>query len=614
MEKQTLSTLLNGKIFSIPDYQRGYSWEEKQLQDFIDDIDALITDPHIRFHYTGTVVTYAPPEKSNVIYNRKTVNKVDVVDGQQRLTTVSLYLSVIIRALVDNGFDEYSNDIPEFLYQGEMCKLKLNNETEELFYQLLKDGETRIAPETSHQKRLCNALDYFKNHIENQLKRKDKGINTIKEIFTAITGKLVFTYYTIEEECEIGMTFELMNSRGKGLSVLELLKNYFMHWIARNGTDELQRKDLTYTVNSAWKDTYTNIGRSTGSETQALRVSWILYCHYLPKYWSGYEGFKSNKYMPLRDFSLKNIEETKNFLIKFSEGLANISYHYSIVVTPKNNNIPNDEFTWLSKIHNTGNISNFLPLIIAARIKCENNNEYIDLLKSIECYAYRIFLFEEKRSNAGKSNFYRCGIEVFNNLTTISDITDSIYKLIRYYSPEESFEKYVLEPGDWYICKHLLKYTLYEYELYLLKEEGKNKCPVINWNELNTSSTLEHILPQTIDKNSQWKKDWDNKDQKLFLHDIGNIVLTQNNSNYKNFDFDRKKGHAGISPSYSNSDIRQERKLAVHEKWDVDNLKKRRKELENWILNRWSTPQNLGEFDVTNISDIDDDKDLDMVD
>jgi len=99
MDKQTLSILFSGKIFRIPDYQRGYAWEEKQWNDLIEDIDALVTDERVKSHYTGTVVIFSPKDNT-AVYNRKPVNVVDVVDGQQRLTTVCLYVAAIIRALV----------------------------------------------------------------------------------------------------------------------------------------------------------------------------------------------------------------------------------------------------------------------------------------------------------------------------------------------------------------------------------------------------------------------------------------------------------------------------------------------------------------------------------
>ncbi|MCC6571559.1 MAG: DUF262 domain-containing protein, partial [Chitinophagales bacterium] len=98
MEKKTLSNILEGKIFQIPDYQRGYAWEAKQWKDFVQDIDALIEDKIIS-HYTGTIVIYQPNTKPTENYGTKKLEIVDIVDGQQRLTTCSLYLSIIIKEL-----------------------------------------------------------------------------------------------------------------------------------------------------------------------------------------------------------------------------------------------------------------------------------------------------------------------------------------------------------------------------------------------------------------------------------------------------------------------------------------------------------------------------------
>lgn len=593
MEKQTLAKLFSGKIFRIPDYQRGYAWEKKQWQDLIDDIDALVTDESVKSHYTGTVVTYSPKDFQQQIYDRKTVEVLDIVDGQQRLTSVCLYLSVIIRALVANGESEYEKDTPDFLFHDRTCRLTLNNSTEDLFYHLLKNGTPRSEVTTPHQKRLLLAFKKFTEHIQKQLEDNDRGIEYLKQIFTAITGKLVFTYYTIEEECELGMTFELMNSRGKRLSVLELLKNYLMYWISRNGTSE-EKDSLTKTINTAWSDTYSNIGKSTGNDEQCLRIAWILYCHHLPKNWNGYDGFKAKQYIPLRDFSLKTREEVKDFLITFTDGLAQISKHYSVIITPsQKNTMCQNELEWLTRIHHTGNIANFLPLMTAARIQREkeniSNDTYLNLLKTLECYAFRVFLIEGKRSNSGKSSFYRWGKEVFGNKNAAENIINSIHSLARYYLPEEKFIKQVQTPSSWYSRRHTLKYTLFEYEKYLLNSECKGQQPRISWAELAKDSTIEHILPQTPKENSHWLKAWKPEEIKCYLHDIGNLVLTRDNANYSNFEFARKKGKIGSGICYCNSHIKQERDIAAYDDWTKDTLTERRNKLETWILERWKT-------------------------
>ena len=103
------------------------------------------------------------------------------------------------------------------------------------------------------------------------------------------------------------------------------------------------------------------------------------------------------------------------------------------------------------------------------------------------------------------------------------------------------------------------------------------------------ASTIEHILPQTPDLDSDWLVKWNQDDIKLYLHDLGNLVLTQNNSNYLNFEFDRKKGQPGQSPSYSHSDIRQERGISAYDDWTPKQLLERRKKISQWISGRWKT-------------------------
>jgi hypothetical protein len=149
------------------------------------------------------------------------------------------------------------------------------------------------------------------------------------------------------------------------------------------------------------------------------------------------------------------------------------------------------------------------------------------------------------------------------------------------------------EPYNWYeYCKRALKYTLYEYELYLLETEGKDVKPKLDWASI-TDSTIEHILPQTPEKKSKWLEDWTKKDIKTYLHDFSNLVLTNDNSNYKNFEFLIKKGKSGSGHCYSNSDIREERKIAEYNEWNVVSCKKRRKELANWIITRWGIENNV---------------------
>lgn len=612
MDKKTLTNLFSDVLFKIPDYQRGYAWEKDQWSDFVQDIDALIGDD-VTSHYTGTVVVYEPRNSELKPYgSTRRFKQVDVVDGQQRLTTCCLYLSTIISALRDLGEQDFESEIPNYLYAGSTSKLSLSNDSQGVFLDVLRSGHANVPPQAIHGQRLIAAHEFFRKHLNEQLNAHgERGVEYLRSLFTAITQKLAFTHYTIEEENEIGMTFELMNSRGKDLTILEKLKNYFMYWVNRNVADRDERTDLTNQINKNWKDVYANLGMCYGNEDQCLRVAWTLYCNHVPGNWNGYAGFKQDDYFPLRRFSeARTKQKIKELIIRFAEGLAETSGYYASIMNPQDGlALSSGEKDWLTKIHHTDNVANFLPMMIAAHKRFRNGriseSDYIELLKALECYAYRVFLFGGRRGNAGQSSLFRWGFEIFEQRGEISDVTAGIYELARFYEPEESFISWSANPDNWYAERRLLKYTLFEYELHLLKEEGKHKEPRLAWEQLG-DSTIEHILPQNPEDGSHWKEVWSEEEFKSCLHDIGNLVLTRDNSSYNRFEFIRKRGSPGIGPSYSNSDIRQERKISKFSDWTPAEFNERRAELVSWVHGRWKTerkPSAMGALDLVNDSD-----------
>ncbi len=583
MKNRRLDSIIAGYILRIPDYQRGYAWGEKQWKEFVEDIDALI-DEQVNSHYTGTIVLYVPRDKQNIELRQYGIDKypvAEIIDGQQRLTTISLYLAAIIHRLLDLGNDAYKDALSQYIYKSGQCKMLLNNNTEHLYYELVTSGCTKSTPTTTHQQRLKNAYDFLSKHI------KDLQQQRLIDLYSAITTKLHFSSYIIDDPSEVGMTFELMNSRGKDLTDLELLKNYLMYWTYRNASDE-DKGTLITEINTTWRDIYQNL-QDENEEFQCLRIAWILLCTYVPKEWSGYDGFKRNNIIPIRDFTKKDRSEVVNFIKTFNDVLSLISFYYSQIT--RQDQQTKEQTKWLSKIKRAGNVANFIPLIVVAKIKLEKGviteSDYIQLLKSIETYSYRVFIWQGKRSNAGLTNFFKWSYELYADKNTITSIIESIFRLCSYYSSETDFieECYKLTP--WYIeSKRALKYTLYEYELHLLEVEGKGVEPKLQWKALE-DSTLEHILPQTPENNSMWLQKWSEADREKYTHDISNIVLTLDNSHYSNFEFSRKRGTAGVGHCYANADIRQERKIADYSDWTQVECDNRKQILSEWICSRW---------------------------
>ena len=589
MNERRLQSVIGDYILRIPDYQRGYAWEKEQWDDFLEDIDALVDDS-LQSHYTGTIVLYMPgnmQDREIKQYGRRDQYPVaEVIDGQQRLTSISLYLAAISRRLTLLGEDCHEEQ-DKYLYKGGQPRLELNGEqTRDIYYELITTAKSDLPTSTSHQDRIVDAYKYFDNHIKECSKER------LEQLLCAITNKMHFSSYVIDDHSEVGMTFELMNSRGKDLTHLELLKNYLMYWTNRNA-DEEQKGSIIKAINITWKNVYQNLQRQS-EEFQCLRIAWILLCSYVPKEWNGYNGFKRDDIVPIRHFTdARTKADVVAFIYEFCNVLSSVSKYYAQVLSSSESSPLQTK--WLSKIKRAGNIANFLPLIVVAKMQLEvgkiSEPDYIKLLQSIETYSYRVFLWQGRRSNSGLTNFFRWSYELYsadNVGEKIFTIIKSINHLTTYYISEKDFVEDCNKVAPWYTPAHkrVLKYTLFEYELYLLESEGKGLSPKIDWDQIQ-DSTLEHILPQTPAEGSQWRAKWSDSDREEYLHDISNIVLTFDNSHYLNFEFDVKKGSAGAGHCYANSDVRQERKIADFADWTVEECKSRKAQLSDWICGRW---------------------------
>jgi len=132
--------------------------------------------------------------------------------------------------------------------------------------------------------------------------------------------------------------------------------------------------------------------------------------------------------------------------------------------------------------------------------------------------------------------------------------------------------------------------------------------PRLSWKDIDKedkSKTIEHILPQTP-TDPYWKEHWKPSEMEVAMHDLGNLVLTYDNSSYSNHSFPIKKGDLqSTKRCYATSHLASERKLCIYNNWNYENYEDRREKLEIFILNRW----NIDFSGVTVTDDIDEDED-----
>lgn len=595
----SVEELFSLRVFRVPDYQRGYAWETQQWEDFIDDLEFLSPG---KDHYTGTVVLHQQ-NKNLRDEEGKSHTLFDIVDGQQRLTTVIILLSCISAA-----FDKTNSTLAAGVRKSYVCfqgmnhqptyKLQLNSDCHDYFVNsILAQCPGPQGPTIAAHERLRSAQKYFEDYIS----RKSSDLNSefapwLMSFYEKITQRLKLVHYAVGDSADVGVIFEVMNDRGRPLSELEKVKNYLLYLSTKLSVNS---EAFSQQVNDTWAKIFRQLmaaGLGTkDDEDRLLRSHWLMVYDYDRKQWDGSKSIK-------RRFNLKNYDEKHKLLlgelVKYVRSLCDSLTAYCDAMRP---NAPSAfrifDDSKRRALRKSGEelrrikvTAPFLPLLIACRLRfADDAEQYLYLLKVCELYAFRVYRVAERRSNAGESKLFQLGNEVYADKSKFKQTVAEILARMEHYCPDRTFKTFFdpEQERNWYQWSGL-KYFLYEYE-----ESLAGSKPVkITWDALDHSEkTIEHILPQTPD-HKYWKERFDAAERKKCMHDIGNLCLTEDNSVYLNKQFPDKKGKPGEGRCYANSNLFIERELAVFSDWTPNSVAKRRKALMDWYRTRWAVDAN----------------------
>ena len=213
----TLNDIIEGRYFRVPDYQRGYAWGSRQLEEFWEDLQALVRSGGK--HYTGAITVKALTGPDEI----PALKGFAVVDGQQRLTTIAILLAVLKRD--SNPFLIKESQENHYVFSYGLQNVDVR------FFRNLLSGADLAAPQNSHQRKLKQALEFF------QAKADDLGDES-QTIVDAVMSRLTFDFRIIGEDYNEGVVFETMNNRGKPLTLLEKLKNRLMYLVDTLTSDD----------------------------------------------------------------------------------------------------------------------------------------------------------------------------------------------------------------------------------------------------------------------------------------------------------------------------------------------------------------------------------------
>lgn len=610
---QSMQDIFKDKLLHIPDYQRGYAWEESQWEDLIQDIELMENGQE---HYVGTLVLSRinGENGSKTILDDEgvTYEQYDIVDGQQRLTTLSILLQVLQVQMkkTNSKKKKFAQGIyKQYLAtkkEGQILpKISLNRDTNEFYRKnIIIERKSPVGASILSEQRLLGAKSYFEQYFLNQKKELKDGYYTwLEQLYMKISSKMKFTVYLVPEATDVGIIFEVMNNRGKPLTEMEKVKNYLLYLVSKlvcSGGAELGEQ-----INRVWTYIFENLmlAHAQGrDENQLLRNHWLMSMDYNPKKWDGCNSIKAK-------FSLKlykgRHEQLRDEIRQYIETLKECCIAYCDILNPNRENafaniledkeMRNKIIQMSNKILRIGVLSSFIPILLAVRLRTANDAcVYLEYLRLCEKFAFRVYRMENKRVNTGQTTLFMYGYELYHKKSSLWETYQGMRSLMLYYAPNIRFAELVEERGNWYDW-HGIKYLLYEYELYCAARN-----PVaMDWSYLQKSdkkNSIEHILPQkpkrvSESEQSYWTKHWNTAQIEETIHDLGNLVLTFDNSTYSNKEFPRKKGEPGQQGCYANSGLFAERELALYEDWDYAAYENRRQKLEEWMLTRWKVDE-----------------------
>ncbi|AIK77237.1 DUF262 domain-containing protein [Streptococcus anginosus] len=273
---ETLDVILRENLLRIPDYQRGYSWKNKEIQDFWEDIELI--DEH-RNHYAGVLTfeqvdskIYSNWNKEKWLITERRMKPFYIIDGQQRLTTAVILLVTILEVAKEYHTDKKldTNRTIESIYSDYIAQEKDGNKTYKFLYdntsdslafyikEILKDdfpvNTDFVVEENQYSNNLKDAKEFF------TIQCKKLSFENLDKLLKKLLYNIVFNKYIIDEELDIFVTFETMNNRGKPLSKLELLKNRLIYLTMLLQTNDSAKANLREQINECWKKLYRYLG------------------------------------------------------------------------------------------------------------------------------------------------------------------------------------------------------------------------------------------------------------------------------------------------------------------------------------------------------------------
>ena len=546
------------KIFSsdfeyhIPLYQRPYAWTVDQVSDLFDDLYDFHQTENDEGYFLGSIV----------LIKQETKPYAEVIDGQQRLTTLTILLAALAHQLVDKKRRIIRQYITEPGNEYEKLapkpRLTLRERDKEFFTkyvqsldfdELLKLDQAIL--ENESQENIQGNSKYFLNTIKNTF---SDDTDKLDDFVGFLLNRCFLVAVSTPNQQSAFRVFSVLNSRGLDLQPTDIIKADVVGKI----TDSQKR----YEYNERWEDMEIELGR--GGFNDLFTFIRMIFAKQKAK--KGLlEEFRAHVIDEIQS-SEKLIED---ILQPYATALAIIKQ--SNYQASSNAQETNDHLRWLNRIDN----SDWIPVAIFFMSQQKHNPKYISwFFKKLERLAACLHVCRKNVNQ--RIERYR---EIINALEQEHSLENPV-KAVDLSESEMSEMKGVLDGNVYELTPQRRNYIILRLDSFMSDGGASYDSTVL---------TLEHVLPQTVNPNSEWAKHWPDEEKRIqWVHKISNLIPLnkRRNSQAQNYDFEKKKSKYFKGNENVSSYILTSQVLAA-KSWKEEDLKLRQKELLDAMSNNW---------------------------
>jgi hypothetical protein len=545
----TLNQLLSGRLFKIPEYQRAYSWGAKQRDDLFSDIRKVRGGD--TGHFMATMVGL---RRKTIRIAADAFTELEVVDGQQRLTTITLLLRALEKKLTDGDSTakKLAADLASLLVKGDdlsLLLLQTNHDSSHIFVDYVRDGRKpdRVSVCTSADQNLFDAILQCEAFVAEWAEE-----GGCVDLLAIIRNQLFVIFHEIDNESLVYTVFEVLNSRGLDVTWFDKMKAMLMAVVFEHG-DAGGKAGTIEELHSIWKDIYRTIGVRQTLNRETLRFAASLRADEMPRRPLSEEDAVAELMRQCGDSPKKAVALSK-WILRVSEA--------------------EDRLLGNHRLRAVSQIVQARLVAISIMLRKFAGPVEKRLLETWENVTFRIYGIANRDARTAVGDYVRLAWAILNSDLPEDDVHVQLKSIAKdVVSLQEAVEK--LRAVDLYTGRaETVRYLLYRYDEFLAQKAGQ-KLNESQWNKVwadEPSKSIEHIKPQSSGLS--------------YVHHLGNLTLLPPGTNSKLKDKDPRDKATTYETCGLLGTVEVAR-LVKKGTWSAKSVREREAGLIRWALAAW---------------------------